>query len=438
MNKKQLLQKLNGTEWTDLECKESKKNLPKDIWKTVSAFANTEGGYIILGVKQEGNKFIITGVDNPDKIQNDFISTLRGEKFNIELATTGYQHQFTQGTVLVFRIDEMPRQAKPIHYSNEMRNTFIRLGGSTQKASKDEISRMVRDASEKSSDSMVLDGFCIDDLDQKSIQTFLRFLEARQPGHHLLSCSIEELLLNLQAVVKTNKNKYIPTSAGLLLFGKSIRILNQFPSYFMDFLDKRGIDKKDFIHKRWSEFGYHVPKIKDDKQLNYFQLTLPLIRKKALSSVKKSTKQIEKKHQVQKKAPSIEKGNKLSEKGTKLNKKGTKLNEKGTKLNEKGTKLNEKREQVIKILGLSKNLLKPEIKLIEDTFLLLKFCVQPKTIDELMLKINRRSRNKFRNKLLNLLLKEEVVSMTFPETPNSPNQKYVITEKGRKIINDED
>lgn len=69
----------------------------------------------------------------------------------------------------------MPRQAKPIHYNNEMRNTFIRLGGSTQKASKDEIANMVREASEKSSDSMVLDGFGIDDLEQKSIQTFLRF-----------------------------------------------------------------------------------------------------------------------------------------------------------------------------------------------------------------------------------------------------------------------
>nr|MBP7653269.1 hypothetical protein [Candidatus Dependentiae bacterium] len=171
-------------------------------------------------------KFVITGIDNPDKIQNDFVSTLRGEKFNIELATTGYIHKTENGTVIVFKIDAMPRQAKPIYYGNDIRNTFLRFDGSTQKASKDEIARMVRESSEKSSDSMILNGFGIDDLDQNSIQIFRRFLEARQPGHFLLSCSISDLLEQLQAVVKTGKSEYTLTSSGLLLFGKSVRILN--------------------------------------------------------------------------------------------------------------------------------------------------------------------------------------------------------------------
>lgn len=46
-----LIENLSVTkESCDLEFKESKDSLPKSFWETYSAFANTQGGYIILGV----------------------------------------------------------------------------------------------------------------------------------------------------------------------------------------------------------------------------------------------------------------------------------------------------------------------------------------------------------------------------------------------------
>lgn len=78
MNKNQLLERLKSNEWDDFEVKEAGKEVPKDIWKTVSAFSNTEGGIIVLGVTEtDDGKFQISGVQNVEKIQNDFISTLR-------------------------------------------------------------------------------------------------------------------------------------------------------------------------------------------------------------------------------------------------------------------------------------------------------------------------------------------------------------------------
>ena len=61
-----------------LECKKAQSNIPGSVWETYSAFANTYGGLILLGVYEDqkekdiSNRFTITGVDDADKIRKDF------------------------------------------------------------------------------------------------------------------------------------------------------------------------------------------------------------------------------------------------------------------------------------------------------------------------------------------------------------------------------
>ncbi|MQN36010.1 ATP-binding protein [Prevotella copri] len=86
MTKEELIDRINDIEWEDFEAKEAKSELPKNIWETVSAFANTSGGWIVLGVKQNGKKFEISGVDNAEKLEQDFLGTLRSQKFNEPVA----------------------------------------------------------------------------------------------------------------------------------------------------------------------------------------------------------------------------------------------------------------------------------------------------------------------------------------------------------------
>lgn len=36
-----------------LECKAAENALPKSVWETYSSFCNTEGGVILLGIKED-------------------------------------------------------------------------------------------------------------------------------------------------------------------------------------------------------------------------------------------------------------------------------------------------------------------------------------------------------------------------------------------------
>ncbi|MDD2589548.1 MAG: ATP-binding protein [Fermentimonas sp.] len=69
MTKAELITRITEIEWEDFEVKTAASEIPKSSWETVSAFANTNGGWLIFGIKQIGNSFEITGVNNAEKIE---------------------------------------------------------------------------------------------------------------------------------------------------------------------------------------------------------------------------------------------------------------------------------------------------------------------------------------------------------------------------------
>ena len=71
MDMQELKQMIYKGEKVDVECKKAENSVPKSAYESYSAFANTKGGYIILGVDQDKKKnspeerFIIQGITNP-------------------------------------------------------------------------------------------------------------------------------------------------------------------------------------------------------------------------------------------------------------------------------------------------------------------------------------------------------------------------------------
>ena len=85
---------LSKGEHLTLECKRCENRLPNSLWDTYSAFANSYGGYILLGVEEHrtetdpSKRFTIQGVATPDKLITDFWNLANDpNKVNINLLT---------------------------------------------------------------------------------------------------------------------------------------------------------------------------------------------------------------------------------------------------------------------------------------------------------------------------------------------------------------
>ena len=66
-------------EAVDLEFKSAKDGLPNSLWDTYSSFANTDGGVIVLGVKEHKQQFTVEGELFGDKVgslSQDELTTL--------------------------------------------------------------------------------------------------------------------------------------------------------------------------------------------------------------------------------------------------------------------------------------------------------------------------------------------------------------------------
>lgn len=61
-----------------LEAKKAQGGLPRSIWETYSAFANTDGGLILLGVveNKEDKSFSAVPLEDPSQLAADFWNTL--------------------------------------------------------------------------------------------------------------------------------------------------------------------------------------------------------------------------------------------------------------------------------------------------------------------------------------------------------------------------
>lgn len=244
---------LNEHEKITLEVKAASGGLPGSLWETYSAFANTFGGVIILGMKEDmsSNTFIPTGVQNPHRMQSDLWNTLNNPNkisSNILLDNHIYISEHNGLQCIVIEVPRADRREKPVYIgADPFKGTFRRNHEGDYHCKKEEVLSMMRDQSAESMDSKVLDNTEMSDLNSESIHRYRVLFNNKKPGHVWTNLEEEEFLVKIGAARRGSDKRIHPTLAGLIFFGDYIPITNELPNYFLDFRERLSADT------RWSD-----------------------------------------------------------------------------------------------------------------------------------------------------------------------------------------
>ncbi len=270
MTEKELFDRLNDIEWDDFEVKEAKNELPKSIWETVGAFSNTSGGWIVLGIqekKKDGKStYLVGGVNNAEKLEQDFIGTLRSQtKFNVLLSVSAKKYNIDGNTVLAFYIPSSP--IKPVYFNNNLSNTFVRTGSGDQRATDMEISAMQRDQAFGSRSEIIVQGTSFTDINPNSLQTYRRRVQQHNDDFLYNDLSDEEFCNKLAIT----KNNYL-TYGGLLMFGKHDVVQSAISNFWIDYIEIPGTSYKDAS----TRYTYRMQE--QDNIWEYYQLLIQRLR----------------------------------------------------------------------------------------------------------------------------------------------------------------
>ena len=252
MDKAELIKRLKGYEWTDIEFKEARQAVPRNAYETVSAFSNTEGGWLVFGVRDGAGGYEVVGVLEVDKVQNDFLSVLRaGQKLNRVIEVDGRLIEDDGKVLLVFHVPEARRQDKPIYLDRDIRKSFIRRGASDERCTQIEIERMLRDAADERHDGGTVDldpEHCFDDA---SLLWYRKLFDDRTPGHDETLSHVE--FLHYWGLVVEAGGRLAPTRAAILLFGAAPAFRQVLPRPVVDWQWNRGDWSEELADERWAD-----------------------------------------------------------------------------------------------------------------------------------------------------------------------------------------
>lgn len=247
----ELMEKLldNG-ENSEYEFKKAENTLPDDVWETYSAFANTNGGIIVLGIKEKKEKFTILGVNNPQAVEKQFFDCINNKnKVNNNLISNDNVKiiEIDGNNIIKITVPRASRREKPIYINNNpMTGTYKRNHSGDYKCTESEIRRMFAEQSDIARDNISIEDVTIDDINPETLISYRkRFSIVRGTTHAWVALSDNEFLYQIGAVGKDKKHL---TLAGLLMFGTERVIADILPTYFLDY---REVNLEN-TNERWS------------------------------------------------------------------------------------------------------------------------------------------------------------------------------------------
>jgi len=189
-----------------LEFKESLK-LKDEIGEAVSAFSNSDGGIVVVGVSDSGG---IPGVDIGKNTLEELANYI---KRNTDPQIFPCIKVVEAEDKKVIFIDVAGRQEKPVFFKDK---AYKRVGKTSQRISASEIRKLAREEKRRLSwDEQICEDAGLEDIDEEKVRWFLRIANEERNLRIRGDIPAKEVLTKLKLMREDEL-----TNAGVLLFGK--------------------------------------------------------------------------------------------------------------------------------------------------------------------------------------------------------------------------
>ena len=274
----------NGERVT-LECKAAEKGLPKSLWETYSAFANTYGGTILLGVEEQKEEadlqigYTITTINNPQKLITDFWNLINDpKKVNVNILVDEDVQIVNVGgkEIIAIHVPQADYNVRPVYINDNLqRGVYKRNHEGDYHCTEQEIKLMLRDANDAGNDRLILEHYTMDDIDIPTLERYRQLFKIDHPEHIWNELNNQEFLKQLGGYSKDRiTGAEGLTMAGLLMFGKGLPIRERFDNLRMDYIDKSNLIGDQRYSDRLTYDGTW-----ENNLFNFIRIVLPRLTK---------------------------------------------------------------------------------------------------------------------------------------------------------------
>lgn len=216
------------------------------IAETAIAFANSAGGKIIFGIQDDPRK--IVGI--PDQ-----------ELFSLEERVVNHLHDLVYPTLVpeiyiqtvefrsLLAVEIYPGPDKPYYLKKlgKENGTFVRIGSTNRKASRELLDELERQRTKISFDSLIYYGITADELDLKSF---------KNEYEKVCGKSLDRERMANIGLFKKDRDQLYPTNAAILLSDSLVR-KQQFPYAKIECARFKGMDNRLFLDQITIEKPIH-------------------------------------------------------------------------------------------------------------------------------------------------------------------------------------
>lgn len=230
MTNKEILDLIKGGESSTVEFKMPMNEITEDIYDTVCAFSNQDGGHIFIGIQDNG---AIVGIspDAAERMKKDFSTTVNDtEQLYPPLNLALNEIQIDGRIVLHINV---PAGTQVCRYNGKI---FEREGKRDLDITNDPDAVFRLYASKQNSYYVDrITDFKMSDLRTDLIDRARKMSRIRNMNHPWIAMGDEELLRNAGLILKDDKRQREGiTLAGVLLFGKDTTIMSALPQHKTD------------------------------------------------------------------------------------------------------------------------------------------------------------------------------------------------------------